>query len=65
VKYSQYESAVVEQLEDDQVISVCANPYRVAYGQAGMIQTRCQEVSPTAIGIEAGVDSVGDGSAQS
>jgi hypothetical protein len=30
VKYSQYESAVVERLEDDQVISVCANPYRVA-----------------------------------
>jgi hypothetical protein len=30
VKYSQYESAVVERLEDDQIISVCANPYRVA-----------------------------------
>jgi len=30
VKHSQYECAVVEWLEDDQVISVCANPYRVA-----------------------------------
>ena len=30
VKHSQYECAVVERLEDDQVISVCANPYRVA-----------------------------------
>jgi hypothetical protein len=33
VKHSQYECAVVERLEDDQAISVCANPYRVA--QAG------------------------------
>ena len=30
VKHSQYECAVVGLLEDDQVISVCANPYRVA-----------------------------------
>ena len=30
VKHSQYECAVVERLEDDQVIPVCANPYRVA-----------------------------------
>jgi hypothetical protein len=30
VKYTQYECAVVERLEDDQVISVCTNPYRVA-----------------------------------
>jgi hypothetical protein len=30
VKHSQYECAVVERLEDDQVISVWANPYRVA-----------------------------------
>jgi hypothetical protein len=30
VKHSQYERAVVERIEDDQVISVCANPYRVA-----------------------------------
>jgi hypothetical protein len=30
VKHSQYEYAVVEPLEDDQVISVRANPYRVA-----------------------------------
>jgi hypothetical protein len=30
VKHSQYECAVIERLEDDQVISVCANPYRVA-----------------------------------
>ena len=30
VKHSQYECAVVERLEDDQVISVCADPYRVA-----------------------------------
>ena len=30
VKHSQYECAVVEPLEGDQVISVCANPYRVA-----------------------------------
>lgn len=30
VKHSQYECAVVERLEDDQVISVCAYPYRVA-----------------------------------
>ena len=29
VKHSQYECAVVDRLEDDQVISVCANPYRV------------------------------------
>ena len=30
VKHTQYECAVVERLEDDQVISVCTNPYRVA-----------------------------------
>ena len=30
MKHSQYECAVVERLEDDQVISVCADPYRVA-----------------------------------
>lgn len=30
MKHSQYECAVVEPLEYDQVISVCANPYRVA-----------------------------------
>jgi hypothetical protein len=30
VKHSQYECAVVERLEDDQVISVYADPYRVA-----------------------------------
>jgi hypothetical protein len=30
VKHSQYECALVGWLEDDQVISVCANPYRVA-----------------------------------
>jgi hypothetical protein len=30
VKHSQYECAVAERLEDDQVISVCTNPYRVA-----------------------------------
>jgi hypothetical protein len=30
VQHSQYECAVVERLEDDQVISVYANPYRVA-----------------------------------
>jgi hypothetical protein len=30
VKHSQYECTVVERLEDDQVISVYANPYRVA-----------------------------------
>jgi hypothetical protein len=30
VKHPQYECAVVERLEDDQVISVCANPCRVA-----------------------------------
>ena len=30
VKHSQYECAVAERLEDDQVISVCADPYRVA-----------------------------------
>jgi hypothetical protein len=30
VKHSQYECTVVERLEDDQVISVCADPYRVA-----------------------------------
>src|SRR5882762_4767657 len=30
VKHSQYECAVVERLEYDQVISVCANPYGVA-----------------------------------
>jgi hypothetical protein len=30
VKHSQHECAVVERLEDDQVISMCANPYRVA-----------------------------------
>jgi hypothetical protein len=30
VKHSQYECAFVERLEDDQVISVYANPYRVA-----------------------------------
>ena len=30
VQHSQYECAVVEPLEDDQVISVCANPYRLA-----------------------------------
>ena len=30
VKHSQYECAIVERLEDDQVISVWANPYRVA-----------------------------------
>ena len=30
VKHSQYECAVVERLEDDQLISVYANPYRVA-----------------------------------
>jgi hypothetical protein len=40
VKYSQYESAVVEQLEDDQVISVCANPYRVAQVWARHIMMR-------------------------
>src|SRR5258708_4942311 len=32
VKHSQYECAVLERLEDDQVISVCANPYRAAHG---------------------------------
>jgi hypothetical protein len=32
VKHSQYECAVVERLEDDQVISVRANPYRVGPG---------------------------------
>jgi hypothetical protein len=36
VKHSQYECAVVERLEDDQVISMCANPYRVA-----QVWTRC------------------------
>jgi len=30
VKNSQYERTVVKRLEDDQVISVCANPYLVA-----------------------------------
>jgi hypothetical protein len=30
VKHSQYECAVVERLEDDQVISVYTNPYRIA-----------------------------------
>ncbi len=30
VNHSQYECAVVERLEHDQVISVCANPYRVS-----------------------------------
>jgi hypothetical protein len=30
VKHSQYECAVVERLEDDQVTSVCANPYPIA-----------------------------------
>jgi hypothetical protein len=30
VKHSQYERSVIERLEDDQVISVCANPYCVA-----------------------------------
>jgi hypothetical protein len=30
VKHSQYKCAVVEWLEDDQVISVCADTYRVA-----------------------------------
>ena len=30
VKHSQYECAVVEGLGDDQVISVCADPYRLA-----------------------------------
>ena len=30
VQYSQYECAVVERLKDDHVISVYANPYRVA-----------------------------------
>lgn len=30
VKHSKYECAVVERFEDDQVISVCANLYRVA-----------------------------------
>jgi hypothetical protein len=30
VKHSQYECAVVGLLEDNQVISVCAYPYRVA-----------------------------------
>ena len=30
VKHSQYECTVVERLEDNQVISVCANPYCVA-----------------------------------
>jgi hypothetical protein len=30
VKHSQYECAIVKRLENDQVISVCANPYRVA-----------------------------------
>lgn len=30
MQHSQYECAVVERLEDDQVISVRANPYRVA-----------------------------------
>ena len=30
MKHSQYECAVVERLEYDQVISVCANPYGVA-----------------------------------
>ena len=30
VKHSQYKCAVVERLEDDQVISVCADTYRVA-----------------------------------
>jgi hypothetical protein len=30
VKHSQYECAVVERLKDNQVIAVCANPYRVA-----------------------------------
>ena len=36
VKHSQYECALVEWLEDDQVISVYANPYRVA-----QVWTRC------------------------
>ena len=30
VKHAQYERAVVERLEDDQVTSVCANPYPIA-----------------------------------
>ena len=30
VKHSQNECAVVERLEDDQIISVCADPYLIA-----------------------------------
>jgi hypothetical protein len=37
VQHSQYECAVVERLEDDQVISVCASPYRVAQVWARLV----------------------------
>jgi len=43
VQDSQYECAVIEGLENDQVVSVCADPYRVA-------QVRARHIAARAIG---------------
>src|SRR5277367_4524502 len=40
VQHSQYECAVLERLEDDQVISVRANPYRVAQVRTRRVMMR-------------------------
>ena len=40
VEHSQYECAVVEGLEDNQVVSVCADPYLVAQVRARHVAMR-------------------------